>query len=130
MNDDTAAVDSLSIRIPVLGRMTPVGYGIALAHPVEEKGLICWFKNRHAYLVAVQDADINRRAGRDGSELYFADRFDTYPNGETAIRELIRYGNSEKDEPWETKKSYSHGLWRRAADYLVRLTSRLKLWRT
>ena len=130
MNDDTTAVDSLNIKIPVIGRMTPRGYGVALAHPVEKKGLICWFKDRRAYLVAVQDADLERRTGKDGSELYFADKLDTYPNGETAIRTLIRYANSEKDEPWQTEESYSLGPWTRAVDWLGKLTFLRRLWKT
>ena len=85
-------VDSLHIYTPAIGKMTPKGYGVALAHPIEQKGVICWFRDRRAYIDAGQDASARRQAGMDASELYLADELDIYPNGDDATRALLEYG--------------------------------------
>ena len=88
---DEPILDTLSLHIPVVGQTTSRGYGIALAHPVERKGLICWYKDARAYLIAAQDTAADRLAGRDASELYFADEIEVFRNGDEAVKALIRY---------------------------------------
>ena len=86
-------VDSLHVYVPALGKMTSRGYGVALAHPLDRKGVICWYRNRQAYIAATQDADERRRAGMDASEFHFADDYETFPDGDAATRALLRYNH-------------------------------------
>ena len=92
-NDDT--IDSFRVNVPVIGRVTKKGYGVALSHPFEKKGVLCWFESRQAYAEATGSTYEARRSDEDGSEFYYAKQCETYESGRAATQALLEFEDSD-----------------------------------
>ena len=87
---DTETAEPIHIYLPAVGRMTRRGYGVALTDPVRSEGVICWFRDRDAFLAAQAQA-VEERTREDGrNELSFAVRRESFRNLSAAVRALVR----------------------------------------
>ena len=55
-SDASSYVESVAIEMRAIARMTERGFGVAIAHPFEEAGVIAWFANPSAFVEAQREA--------------------------------------------------------------------------
>lgn len=90
----SAFVESITLQLPAIAATTPRGFGIAVANPFIEGGVICWFESHEAFTKIQKEAKHARQNGRDGYELRLADFQEVFETSDAAIRALL-YGDQK-----------------------------------
>ena len=86
------ATEAIHIYVPAIARSTTRAYGVALTSPVCGRGVICWYRDRSAFLSAEEQSQLTRGSDEERSELSFADRRIFYRTGNAAVRALLGQG--------------------------------------